>query len=816
LRLEPLEARQVLSVVPPAAIEPAIDAVEPPLVVDWAGSVVHDDTGDLFAIDLDDGGPIQFLGTMGAVMFDMAFSPTGVLYGVGGLPTGPSELYRIEIDFDNPGGSLDTTWIGMVSPDGFAGTFLNSLEFAPDGTLYGVGYDWAGWEYVFSIDPSDASAEYVLPLGSYYAAGDLTFDSDGQGYTVTDTGVLLEIESDMSDFHEVDFTGIYDFYGMTYGPSPTMYGFRQGGDVFRINPADAGLGYVGTFSDPRFGLVLGAATIYHPPVDLGEVDFLELVDESPILGELWYRVEPAHDGIFTADLPPGSSGRNGDLTLYRQDSQGELHVLASGRNRLDFESAVQGEQYFLQVASDKSQVDLRLTNLVQTTADSIVVHGTSGPDTVEYAPGDEHQVTIHDVDYGFRFTGVPLVHMSFTGEGGRDALQLTGTHFDETATLDAAARTVTVAGFRYDVAASGVEDASFFGKGGTDTVTLVATDADDDVAIRWQATLVTGPDYVLDVSDVDLIDVDARGGQDESTFAGSLWDDTVTLYPDSGLYLAGTYEVTTAGIETNTVTGGGGTDIAYLRDSAGDETFQSEPDKATLVGPGFSQTILGIRTVHAYGLEGGHDVARLYDSGGNDKLKAEPTFTLLRGGGYFSRAKAFEEVHGYSLAGGSDLAVFVGSPGDEDFLATADYARMTGAAFFCRAKQFEQVLARAGEGGFDVAHLVDSPGNDTLVGKSHKTQLYGANFDVTVRKFDEVHAEATAGGSDIAKLFDTTGDDLFEAAGDVARLSNNDAGLDLLYEVIAFERVRATRTTGVDVAAVTAPTTFVLELVGGW
>ena len=801
--------------VSPVAVDAAINDVEPPLEVEWAGSVVHDDSGDLFAVDLVDGGPIEFLGTMGDVMSDMAFSPTGVLYGIGGLPAGPSQLYTVEIDFDNPGGFLETTWIGTIRWDGFTGLLLNSLEFAPDGTLYGVGHEPADWEYVFSIDPSDASAEAVLPLGLHVSAGDLVFDSDGKGYATTNLGWLLEIESDMSGFSEVGVTGFSDFYGATYGPSPTMYGFRQSGDVFRINRLDAVTTFVGTLSDPRFGLAQGAASVYHAPTDLGEVDFLELVDQRPILDELWYRVEPAHDGIFTADLPPGSSGRNGDLTLYRQDSQGELEILASGRNRLDFESAVQGERYFLQVTSAKSKVDLRLTNLVQKTADGIVVYGTSGPDTVRYAPGGEHKVTIHDVDYSFRFTGVPTVHMSFAGEEGRDALQVTGTQADATVMMDATTRTVTVTSGTYDVVGTGVFDASFVGKGVTDTVTLIGTDEADDVAIRWRSTLLTGPDYVLDVSGMDVIDVDARGGEDQSTFTGSLWDDTITLYPQSGSYLGG-YEVTTAGIETNTVTGGGGTDIAFLRDSAGDDTYRSQPDKATLVGPGFSQTILGIRTVHAYGLEGGHDVASLYDSDANDKLKAAPTFALLRGGGHFSRAKGFEEVYAYSLEQGNDYAVFVDSSGDEDFEATADYAQMIGSDFLRRADQFERVLARAGEGGFDVARLVDSPQNDTLLGKSHKTRLYGLGMDVTVRRFDEVHAEASSGGNDIAKLFDTPGNDYFEATGGVARLSTNAAGLELLYEVIAFERVRATRTTGIDVADVTVPTLFDLELVGGW
>ena len=62
------------------------------------------------------------------------------------------------------------------------------------------------------------------------------------------------------------------------------------------------------------------------------------------------------------------------------------------------------------------------------------------------------------------------------------------------------------------------------------------TDEADDVAIRWKSTVLTGPDYLLDVSEMVAIDVDARGGPDQSMYTGSLWDDTITLYPQTGFY----------------------------------------------------------------------------------------------------------------------------------------------------------------------------------------------------------------------------------------------------------------------------------------
>ncbi|MDI9444635.1 MAG: hypothetical protein QM844_10760, partial [Planctomycetota bacterium] len=83
--------------------------------------------------------------------------------------------------------------------------------------------------------------------------------------------------------------------------------------------------------------------------------------------------------------------------------------------------------------------------------------------------------------------------------------------------------------------------------------------------------------------------------------------------------------------------------------------------------------------------------------------------------------------------------------------------------------------------------------------KSHKTELVKAGVTVTARAFDEVHATASEGGFDVARIYDTTGDDHFECEGDTARLFRRvGTQLDLLYEVIAFERVKVFGSGGND------------------
>ena len=817
----------------PAFVAPAADS---PLEVEWGGTVVHDSDGDLFAVDMKGGSPIELLGTTTDLMSDMAFSPSGELFGLGGWPWGPSQLYTVEIDFDNPGGFLKTDWIATVNAPGVSNLLLNSLEFGPDGLLYGVGYGWetdgmVEWpteDHVYVIDTSTGVAQPLLSLDGHRAAGDLTFDEDGTAYTVTDWGTLLAIESDFSGYTEVNtgFSMYWDYYGLTYGPGPAMYGFREAGDAYRINPDDATETYLGTMDHLRLGSVNGAANVYRPPTVLEDVDFLELDDQTPILGELWYRIEAAHDGILTADLPGLGSAQGVDMVLYSRDSAGDLDVLETGDDRVDHFDARADGQYYLQITGVKAGVDVRLTNLVSPTATGVHVFDTQGHDTFECFAGSTYVVMINGVSYQLKTPGVETVEVTFTGTGGSDTAWLTGTTRDDVAALDAttASGSLLSSGFRVDVAS--VAEIHVDGSGGNDSATMTGTDGDDEARMQLRFVTLTTPVSVLDVSDVEVIQVDAGEGDDRSTFIGSYWAERVFLYPDSGLYQlyiepdppttqAYDFHINTSGIETNTVAGGGGADEAYLYDSAGDEEYRSHPGEATLVGPGYSQTILGFPIVHAYGKEGGHDVAWIHDSTASEKLKGAPTFTLLRGGGFFSRAKFYDEVHAYSTAGGDDLAVFVDSDGDDTFDFSPTESKLQGDGFSIGAEQFERVLARAGS-GYDIARLTDSPGANTFRGRSHKAMLYGDGLDLTARRFDEVYAQATPGGGDVAKLHDTPGDDHLEAAGDWARMSINSGILDMLYEVAGFGDVHAYHTEGTDTTDIITPLLYDLDLRGGW
>src|SRR5262249_28657871 len=102
-------------------LRPAIEELEDRVVLSPV-LYAHDRNGKLFDVDVPTG-QVNVIGTMSAVMFDIAFDSSGDLYGV----DQGSSLYRIDPR------TAATTAIGPV------GGFVNGLVFAPDGTLYGAG-----------------------------------------------------------------------------------------------------------------------------------------------------------------------------------------------------------------------------------------------------------------------------------------------------------------------------------------------------------------------------------------------------------------------------------------------------------------------------------------------------------------------------------------------------------------------------------------------------------------------------------------------------------------------------------------------------
>jgi hypothetical protein len=629
-------------------------------------------------------------------------------------------------DFPN-GRSADTTVAGQIDEAGaFAGfTALGSGEFllfrvpmhadaagivTLDGQPAGLSPDHdpllsdvGGPTLAEDVFYGSVSLEIVPPV---IAVDDLFIVAAGSSGNVLDVlandlpgpGVAATIEGVVS-------TGVGGVIGRPPGDHQLTYtppGGFTGAEHFTYTATDGN------------GFIDQATVTVAVPESLGIVDFVELPDLNPKAAEIWYKLQPAHDAILTVEAVVDDQAGSAELTLF--DALGETlahSTLVAGRPRLD-RPALAGTTYFLRVAGTTRDTDLHIANLVTHAGTAVIVQGTAGGDTMEF-----------------------------------DA---------------SASRVVTINGVRYPFADAEVTSVEFDG----------------------------GP------------------GADQAVFRGGDQDEMGVFYPDHGTFQGGTpgqpgaFFVNVAGVASITAYGGGGTDAVYLYDSPGDDTFVASPFYGKLSGPGFVQEAFGFALNYGYATakNGGRDTAVLEDSPLKDKFKldwpkAGQFFGKMYRGDYFNRAKMFEVIQATST-GGDDLARLFGSDGNDTFEGRKGTSRMLGPGFDVTLHDYHTVTAYA-QSGFDVARLSDTAGDDTLRARGHKTEIYdtptkGKDYKITARRFDDVFARADTPGDDydVAKLHDTLGEDLLEATADWTRMSRKESNgsLDLLYEVLSFERVK--------------------------
>ena len=114
-----------------------------------------DSGGRLFTLDPRQGN-VGLIGTMPAVMTDIAFNAQGELFGVSGTAVTGSDLYRI-----NPNTAAATS-VGHVGP------FVNAHTFRNDGTLFAAG------DSLVTINTTTGSSTMEYSLGvTYRSAGNL-------------------------------------------------------------------------------------------------------------------------------------------------------------------------------------------------------------------------------------------------------------------------------------------------------------------------------------------------------------------------------------------------------------------------------------------------------------------------------------------------------------------------------------------------------------------------------------------------------------------------------------------------------------------
>jgi subtilisin family serine protease len=614
-----------------------------------------------------------------------------------------------------------------------------------------------------------------------------------------------------------------------------------------------GLGTTGGIG--HFALAITTQTSFEF-VDWGAVS-QQLRTGVGVSGESWYCVTAEQAGYLTAEA---FYSANCQVELawfnanFEQVASGAVSTLAAESQRVD-RYVNSGEQLFLRVSGSGDGVDVRLTNLVSIEDGTLLVSATDGDDSLAFTAGSTtHEVMVNGVTY--RVDSAEVQSIRIDAGGGRDAITITGTASNETATLRSGFTEVRGGG--YSVAVVAAENVLVEGGGGTDSVTLYDTAGNDKLTARPQ-------DLLLELANANSLQVtgflqtrvDASRGHDTAEVFDSAGDDTyaawsnrihmtdgtfvidarnfdrtlarsfaggadrAALYDSAGddvyaafatrAYLSGEgfFNDTQGFSRTTALATAGGNDRAVFEDSAGDDVYVATPTRTYLVGSGFFNDATGFDRTTAYASTG-NDRAEFHDSAGNDEYAAWSDRAVIYGAGYWNDARNFDRTNAFATSG-NDKAVFYDTPDDDVYMAWSDRAVLFGGGYFNDARGFDRTSALA-SGGNDRAIFYDSVGDDVYSAWSDRATLYGAGYSNDARGFDQTVAHATAGGNDRAVLNDSAGQDLLMVRAWGASLS----GTGYFNETRGFRQVTGQMVNGGVNTADLKAVDYLFHLIGEW
>lgn len=196
----------------------------------------HDDVGILATVDVGTG-DVDVIGNMGVVMTDIAFNPSGELFGIDF-----NQVYQI---------NEQNADVSVVGPHGIPGG--NALVFGEDGTLYGAG----GSTSLFSINPNSGSSTAIGNIG-FDSAGDLAFNSGNLFMSSTSNELIqinLENGATGTAVGPLGFTGVY---GLATADDGLLYGLA-GTEALLVNPTTGSATSVLDFSGEGVGPAFGSS-----------------------------------------------------------------------------------------------------------------------------------------------------------------------------------------------------------------------------------------------------------------------------------------------------------------------------------------------------------------------------------------------------------------------------------------------------------------------------------------------------------------------------------------------------------------------------
>ncbi len=492
-------------------------------------------------------------------------------------------------------------------------------------------------------------------------------------------------------------------------------------------------------------------------VDWGTIEFEQFANERVTDGS-WYSIEASRDGLLTIEALFANAGGNVDLTLYDSDGNVVAHSTSVTNNERVDVTARAGETFLLKITGSNSDVDFRLTNLVNVKGSTVTVHGTSGDDTINFSAGNVHKLKVNGVHY--QFTAAASRTFQINTYGGEDTTTLAGSHLNDRAVLNVGEATLISSNYR--VAVTGSEQIHVTGGGGYDTATFYDSSQNDSYVAHATHSSMRGNGYFNRQTGFDRVTAFATTGNDTAKLLDSAGNDIFVAYATHSYLKGDSFHNIQKGFDVTKAYASTGYDKAKFFDSAGNDIFAAGPTSGYLRGAGFYNFQKGFDRVNAYA-SSGYDQAYLFDSAGNDIFVARPTYGYLRGAGFYNYQKGFDRVNAYASSG-YDRATLFDSAGDDTYVARPTDGYLRGAGFYNFQKGFDRVNAYAST-GHDQATLLDSTGDDLFVAYATRSYIRGDGFYNYQKGFDRTKAYASS-GFDTAKMHDSAGNDTYIAYAD--------------------------------------------------
>jgi hypothetical protein len=198
---------------------------------------VNDSRGQLATVDVATGAA-TIIGNTGVVLTDIAFSPSGELYGIDFR-----NLYRVDV------ATAQTALIGPHSiPAG------NALAFDGRGTLFAAA---AVTMSLFTID-TGTGLSTVLGSTEFASAGDLTFNA-GRLFLSSTSNQLVQIDL-ASGFRGMGVGpfGVRNVLGLAAADTDQVFGV-SGTNIFLIDPLTGRAMLASSFAGMQLGPAFGSA-----------------------------------------------------------------------------------------------------------------------------------------------------------------------------------------------------------------------------------------------------------------------------------------------------------------------------------------------------------------------------------------------------------------------------------------------------------------------------------------------------------------------------------------------------------------------------